>query len=142
MIVERLISLKCALLAGTASGPPLQQPAVLSVPAFLPAAAHLLVVQQRADLFRSFVLLLRDDAIAFLRHGKLGHLPNAREISNCLNEVRILASITNPYIIGYKEVIYDEGAGCLLLITEFGKTVSPAPLQGVARAAAGTTCKA
>jgi NIMA (never in mitosis gene a)-related kinase len=44
---------------------------------------------------------------------------NTREISNTLNEVRILASITNPYIIGYKEAIYDESAGCLLLITEF-----------------------
>ena len=32
---------------------------------------------------------------------------NSRDISNCLNEVRILASISNPYIIGYKEAIYD-----------------------------------
>jgi len=32
---------------------------------------------------------------------------NSREISNCLNEVRILASITNPYILAYKEAIYD-----------------------------------
>ena len=44
---------------------------------------------------------------------------NHREITNCLNEVRILASISNPYIIGYKEAVYDESAGCLLLITEF-----------------------
>jgi serine/threonine protein kinase len=33
--------------------------------------------------------------------------------------VRILASIANPYIIAYKEAVYDESAGCLLLITEF-----------------------
>lgn len=44
---------------------------------------------------------------------------NHREITNCLNEVRILASISNPYIVGYKEAVYDESAGCLLLITEF-----------------------
>lgn len=44
---------------------------------------------------------------------------NSREISNCLNEVRILASISNPYILGYKEAVYDELQGCLLLITEF-----------------------
>ena len=44
---------------------------------------------------------------------------NHREISNCLNEVRILASITNPYILSYKQAVYDDAAGCLLLITEF-----------------------
>jgi len=32
---------------------------------------------------------------------------NAREITNTLNEVRILASITNPYILAYKDVTYD-----------------------------------
>ena len=44
---------------------------------------------------------------------------NSREIANCLNEVRILASISNPYIIAYKDATYDENAGSLLLITEF-----------------------
>lgn len=42
-----------------------------------------------------------------------------RDISNCLNEVRILASINSPYVIGYKEAVYDEESGCLLLLTEF-----------------------
>lgn len=42
-----------------------------------------------------------------------------RDISNCLNEVRILASINSPYIIGYKEAVYDEESGYLLLLTEF-----------------------
>ena len=32
---------------------------------------------------------------------------NPKEIQNTLNEVRILASISNPYIIGYKDAIYD-----------------------------------
>ena len=44
---------------------------------------------------------------------------NDREIKNTLNEVRILASISDPYIIGYKDALYDENEGALLLITEF-----------------------
>ena len=32
---------------------------------------------------------------------------NTKEIQNTLNEVRILASISSPYIIGYKDAIYD-----------------------------------
>jgi NIMA (never in mitosis gene a)-related kinase len=31
---------------------------------------------------------------------------NQREISNSLNEVRILASLDNPYIVAYKEAFY------------------------------------
>ena len=42
-----------------------------------------------------------------------------KSIQNTLNEVRILASISNPYIIGYKDAVYDETSGSLLLITEF-----------------------
>ena len=44
---------------------------------------------------------------------------NPREIQNCLNEVRILASISNPYIIGYKDAIYEENTKEMLLVTEF-----------------------
>lgn len=44
---------------------------------------------------------------------------SSKEISNCLNQVRILASVTNPYILGYKEAFYDEAEGCLVLVTEF-----------------------
>jgi NIMA (never in mitosis gene a)-related kinase len=42
---------------------------------------------------------------------------NEKEISNCLNEVRILASITSPYIISYKEAFYEENSGYLCMIT-------------------------
>ena len=42
-----------------------------------------------------------------------------KEIKNTLNEVRILASISSPYIISYKDAIYDESSGSLLLITEY-----------------------
>lgn len=31
-----------------------------------------------------------------------------REVTNSLNEIRILASLNNPYIIGYKEAFYDQ----------------------------------
>ena len=33
-----------------------------------------------------------------------------KEKENALNEVRILASINNPYIIGYKEAFFDESS--------------------------------
>lgn len=46
---------------------------------------------------------------------------NSKEISNSLNEVRILASISNPYILSYKEAFYDEPSQCMCLITEFAE---------------------
>ena len=39
-----------------------------------------------------------------------------KERQNALNEVRILASIRNPNIIGYKEVFIDESTSSLWLI--------------------------
>jgi NIMA (never in mitosis gene a)-related kinase len=30
-----------------------------------------------------------------------------KELANCLNEVRILASIDNPYILSYKDSFFD-----------------------------------
>lgn len=42
-----------------------------------------------------------------------------KDMKNTLNEIRILASINNPYIIGYKDAIYDDASHSLLLITEF-----------------------
>ena len=44
---------------------------------------------------------------------------NQKEISNSLNEVRLLASIKSPYIIGYKDAFIDENTKCLCIITEF-----------------------
>jgi NIMA (never in mitosis gene a)-related kinase len=46
---------------------------------------------------------------------------NQREITNALNEVRILASIDNPYIVAYKEAFYEEVTGSLCMITEFAE---------------------
>ena len=44
---------------------------------------------------------------------------NEKEKENALNEVRILASINNPYIISYKDVFYDEPSNTLCIIMEF-----------------------
>ena len=41
------------------------------------------------------------------------------EKENALNEVRILASIKDPYIIGYKEAFYDEDSSCLCIVMEY-----------------------
>ena len=46
---------------------------------------------------------------------------NSKEKENALNEVRILASINNPYIISYKDVFYDEATNTLCIIMEFAE---------------------
>lgn len=42
-----------------------------------------------------------------------------KEKQNALNEVRILASISSPYIIGYKEAFFDDSSMTLCIIMEF-----------------------
>ena len=42
-----------------------------------------------------------------------------REKQNALNEVRILASIQHPNIIGYKEAFFEESTQSLCIIMEF-----------------------
>lgn len=42
-----------------------------------------------------------------------------KEKSNALNEVRILASISNEYIISYKEAFLEESTNSLCIIMEF-----------------------
>ena len=42
-----------------------------------------------------------------------------KEKENALNEVRILASINNPYIIAYKEAFFDETSNSLCVIMEY-----------------------
>ena len=48
---------------------------------------------------------------------KMGLL-TSKEKENALNEVRILASINNPFIISYKDVFYDEPSNTLCIIME------------------------
>lgn len=42
-----------------------------------------------------------------------------KEKQNALNEVRILASIRNPAIIGYKEAFLDELSNSLCIVMEY-----------------------
>lgn len=44
---------------------------------------------------------------------------STKEKENALNEVRILASISSPNIISYKEAFYDEGSSSLCIIMDF-----------------------
>ena len=53
-----------------------------------------------------------------LKRIKLNQM-NQKEVSNSLNEVRLLASIKSPYIIGYKDAFIDENTKSLCIITEF-----------------------
>jgi NIMA (never in mitosis gene a)-related kinase len=52
------------------------------------------------------VLRLKDNTEYALKKVKLSNL-SEKEQENALNEVRILASIQNPYIIGYKETFIE-----------------------------------
>jgi NIMA (never in mitosis gene a)-related kinase len=49
---------------------------------------------------------------------KLGKL-SEREKQNALNEVRILASIQHPNIIGYKEAFFEEATQSLCIVMEY-----------------------
>jgi len=40
---------------------------------------------------------------------------------NALNEIRILASINNEYIINYKDAFYDDEIECLFIIMEYAE---------------------
>jgi len=42
-----------------------------------------------------------------------------KEKHNALNEVRLLASIQDPFIIQYKEAFFDEASSSLCLIMEY-----------------------
>jgi len=42
-----------------------------------------------------------------------------KEKQNALNEVRILASIKNPYVIGYKEAFFEDNASTLCIVMEY-----------------------
>lgn len=44
---------------------------------------------------------------------------SAKEKENALNEVRILASLSDPYVIGYKEAFFEDSTGALCLIMTY-----------------------
>ena len=61
---------------------------------------------------------IEDDKIYALKKVKINKL-NKKEHINALNEVRILASINSPYVIGYKESFIDELDQTLCIIMEY-----------------------
>ena len=48
---------------------------------------------------------------------KMGKL-SSKEKDNALNEVRILASVNHPNVIGYKEAFFEDSTNCLCLVME------------------------
>lgn len=42
-----------------------------------------------------------------------------KEKLSAINEIRILASLDSPYIVGYKEAIYDEKLNLLCIVMEY-----------------------
>ena len=61
---------------------------------------------------------LEDQKIYALKKVTIKKL-SKKEKSNALNEVRILASVNSPYIIGYKESFIDESDQTLCIIMEY-----------------------
>ena len=53
-----------------------------------------------------------------LKKVKIGSMKE-KERDNALNEIRILASYNEEYIIGYKEAFYDENSFSLCVVMEF-----------------------
>jgi len=61
---------------------------------------------------------IEDEKIYALKKVKIKKL-SQKEKTNALNEVRILASVNSPYIIGYKESFIDETDQTLCIIMEY-----------------------
>ncbi|OMJ71635.1 hypothetical protein SteCoe_30101 [Stentor coeruleus] len=47
------------------------------------------------------------------------HKLKSKEKNNALNEIRILASITHPNIISYKQAFFDDDSSCLCIVMEY-----------------------
>jgi len=58
-----------------------------------------------------------DNKYYALKKVRLGKL-SFKEKENALNEVRILASIENDFIVSYKEAFYDDYSSSLCLVME------------------------
>lgn len=60
---------------------------------------------------------ISDNTRYALKKVKMGKL-TAKEKENALNEIRILASITHPNVIAYKEAFFEQKDGNLCIIME------------------------
>ena len=58
-----------------------------------------------------------DNAVYAMKKVKMQKL-SSKEKENALNEVRILASINHPNVIGYKEAFFDEDSNMLCIVME------------------------
>ena len=58
-----------------------------------------------------------DGAVYAMKKVKMGKL-SAKEKENALNEVRILASVNHPNVIGYKEAFFEDSTNSLCLVME------------------------
>ena len=61
---------------------------------------------------------IEDNEIYALKKVKIQNLSD-REKENALNEVRILASIKNPFVAAYKHAFFDESSSSLCIVMEF-----------------------
>merc|ERR1712156_1119470 len=59
-----------------------------------------------------------DGSVYAMKKVKMGKL-TAKEKENSLNEVRILASINHPNVIGYKEAFFEDATNTLNVVMEF-----------------------
>ena len=79
------------------------------------------IIQKLGDGAFSVVYKVRrkiDNNIYALKKVKLQKLKE-KEKQNALNEVRILASIKNPFVIGYKEAFIEESDKSLCIVMEY-----------------------
>ena len=63
------------------------------------------------------VIRKSDDAVYAMKKVKMQKL-SSKEKENALNEVRILASINHPNVIGYKEAFFEEITNSLCIVME------------------------
>jgi len=79
------------------------------------------IIKKLGDGAYSSVFKVRregDTEIYALKKVKMLNLSD-KEKENALNEVRILASIDHPNVIGYKDAFIDESSSALCLIMEY-----------------------
>lgn len=68
----------------------------------------------------SLVTRKRDGKVYAMKRVNIGKL-NKKEKESSLNEIRILASLSHPNIIGYKEAFFDEKTNTLNVVMEFAE---------------------
>ena len=66
----------------------------------------------------SLVTRKKDDKVYAMKRVNIGKLNN-KEKESSLNEIRILASLSHPNIIGYKEAFFDQSTNTLNIVMEF-----------------------